>query len=112
VAYLTGYYKDGCGRYSALAVLTVWYKENSNTNNWKFLEIIYMKLIKSGTTMKATYTLKDLGYYQFSWTVFNLCEICEVRTKVGPVFPEASTVAGLAASLAALGIVFARKRFK
>lgn len=109
VAHVTGYYEDENGKEGALANMTVWYKKDPN-NTWKYIESLFAGFINSGTTIERNYTLTQLGYYQFRWIVSNMDDSAEVQTKVGPVYPEPSTLAALGVSLLALGIMFTRKR--
>lgn len=111
-ANVTVYYYDK-GK-AAVAILEVWYRSASN-QPWKMVAIPFVGIIgKNGKafTESFIYTLKKPGYYKFVWAVQNRpCSFKIVCAEVAPVLPEASTLAGLALSVTALGLVFAKKRF-
>ena len=110
-ANVTVYYYDN-GK-PAIAILEVWYRSNTN-KPWMIVAIPFVGII--GMNGKAFaesffYTLKKPGYYKFVWAVQNRLSCFKiVCAQVGPVLPEPSTLAGLAMSVTALGVVFVKKR--
>jgi len=106
---VTVHYDNTNGK-SAVGILVVWYRPGSS-GTWKPLQILLMKMMPSPYDHTVQYTFKKPGYYKFTWTVLkNVCETKTVCAKVGPVLPEPGTLAGLAISVAAVGLFFAKKR--
>jgi len=106
---VTVHYSNTNGK-SAVGILVVWYRPGSS-GTWKPLQILLMKMMPSPYEQTVQYTFKKPGYYKFTWTVLkNVCETKTVCAKVGPVLPEPGTLAGLAISVAAVGLFFAKKR--
>jgi hypothetical protein len=106
---VTVHYDNTNGK-SAVGILVVWYRPGSS-GTWKPLQILLMKMMPSPYEQTVQYTFKKPGYYKFTWTVLkNVCETKTVCAKVGPVLPEPGTLAGLAISVAAVGLFFAKKR--
>ena len=95
----------------ALGIMAVWHKTSPN-DPWTFIEILFMGIIPEGSIIVETYSLDQLGYYKFTWTVAKICEIATVRTKVGPVVSEPASLAALGLSLAVIGTVFFYKKPK
>lgn len=96
---------------AAPALLMVWYRASQN-GAWTPKLVLFAKIIQSFYSGTFTYKLAKPGYYKFTWTVLDWrCETKTVCARVGPVLPEPAPIAGLAVSIAALGLVFTRKRF-
>ena len=102
---------DNTNGKSAAGILFVWYR-NSPIGSWAPKEVLFVKVsMPSGFTKTVQYTFRLPGYYKFTWTVLRtVCESKTVCAKVGPVLPEPGTLAGLAISVAAVGLFFAKKR--
>jgi hypothetical protein len=77
---------------------------------------IFSGTVNDGENKSAgTYTMSELGYYQFRWT----CEIqdggpwcsetAQARTKIQLVIPEPATIAGLLMALSAFGLLAFKK---
>jgi len=101
---------DSTNNKPAAGILIVWYRPNPS-GSWTPKEMLLAKIMTSPYEHTVQYTFKKPGYYKFTWTVLkNICETKTVCAKVGPVLPEPGTLAGLALSVAALGLVFTKKR--
>lgn len=57
-----------------------------------------------------TYLLDDPGYYRFTLTAGSGTKTAEAKVTVGPMLSEPATIAALGLSIAAIGIVIARKK--
>ena len=110
VAHVFGHYEDLDGEADASATMEVWFDDDLTSGpGWIFKEILFSDIINDPETVEETYAMTELGYYQFRWTVDNSIDYAHIRTTVGPVIPEPGTLAGLTISLAALGLLFAKK---
>ena len=95
---------------SSNGTLNVFYKSHPN-NSWTFKQTLFEGPTPNGFTEDVPYTFVTPGYFKFEWTVERtINEDKMVHVKVGPVLPEPGTLAGLAISVAAVGLFFAKKR--
>lgn len=113
-AYAYGYYKDTSGNKPATATMQVYF--SIDESSWVPRGTIFSGTVISGENKSAgTYTMTELGFYQFRWT----CEIqnggswCppagQVRTRIQLVVPEPATIAGLLMALSAFGLLAYKK---
>ena len=114
VAYAYGHYEDLIGNKPATATMQVYF--STDGSSWVFKATIFSGTVNDGETKFAgTYTMNQLGYYQFRWT----CEIqdggqwcqetAQARTKIQLVIPEPATIAGLLMALSAFGLLAYKK---
>jgi hypothetical protein len=91
-----------------------------------FNEILYSGSINSGATVTETYALTSLGSYEFRWTITKtlgsttatgtptvqcIQERALAHTTITAfVIPEPATIAGLAMTLSALGLLAVKRR--
>lgn len=108
LANVTVYYSN-TNHQSAFGVLVAWYRASSS-GSWKPQAVLLFKAVNSGETDRVLYRFQKPGYCRFTWTVLGqACQTRTIRASVGPVLPEPATLAGLAVSIAALGLVFTKK---
>jgi len=114
-AYAYGYYEDKTGSKSATCTMQVYFSTDGSS-------FVLKATIFSGTVddeenkPAGTYTMNELGFYQFRWT----CEIqdggiwchetAQARTKIQLIIPEPATIAGLLMALSAFGLLALKKR--
>jgi hypothetical protein len=114
VAYAYGHYEDTIGNAQATAKMEVYY----STDGVSYVQkaVIFNGIINDGETKLAgTYTMNELGYYQFRWTcqiigASTWCqETAQARTKITLITPEPGTIAGLLMGLIAFGLLAFKK---
>lgn len=120
VAYVYGYYEDLIASSPTTALMEVYYDDGTG---WKYKAILFSGSVGDGETIVRTYTMTQLGYYEFRWTcetvrtsetgstVGTFCtqERALARTTVQLVIPEPATIAGLAIALAAFGFLAVKR---
>jgi hypothetical protein len=113
-AYAYGHYEDLIGNKPATATMQVYF--SSDDVNYVLKATFPSVTVNDGETILAgTYTMNELGYYQFRWT----CQIqgggpwcqetAQARTKIQLVVPEPATIAGLLMALSAFGLLAYKK---
>lgn len=113
-AYAYGYYEDQIGNKPATATMQVYFSNDGSIFTWK--ATIFSGTVNDGENKSAgTYTMTDLGFYQFRWS----CEIqgggpwcqetAQARTRIQLVIPEPATIAGLLMALSAFGLLAFKK---
>jgi hypothetical protein len=114
IAFAYGYYEDQIGNQPATATMQVYF--SIDDVNYVFKATIFSGTVNDGETKFAgTYTMDELGFYQFRWT----CEIqgggqwcqetAQARTKIQLFIPEPATIAGLLIALSAFGLLAFKK---
>ena len=113
-AHAYGYYEDQTGNKPATATMQVYFSIDGISFVPK--ATIFSGTVYDGENKSAgTYTMTDLGFYQFRWT----CEIqnggqwcqetAQARTRIQLVVPEPATIAGLLMALSAFGLLAYKK---
>jgi len=114
IAHAYGYYEDQIGNKPATATMQVYF--SIDDVNYVLKATIFSGTVNDGETKSAgTYTMNELGYYQFRWT----CEIqdggswcsetAQARTKIELVIAEPATIAGLLMAFSAFGLLAFKK---
>lgn len=117
VAYIYGTYQDLGGNAPALASMIVRFDDGSG---WVYKDTLFTGTVIDGETIERTYTLTELGSYQFIWRCekegagtsgISISCTNEVATDrvVTFVIPEPGTLAGLITALSALGLLAFKK---
>jgi ketol-acid reductoisomerase len=113
-AYAYGYYEDQIGNKPATAKMEVYYSMDGVSFTKK--AEIFSGTVNDGETKSAgTYTMNELGFYQFRWTCeiqdgeFWCQETAQARTKIQLVIPEPATIVGLLMALSAFGLLAFKK---
>lgn len=119
VAYVNGTYIDLSGSRQASASMTVYYDDDlSSGPDWQFKETLFSGTVNDGQSIVETYTMTELGYYQFRWRcevigTSGLSILCrqEVGLALAQVFviPEPGTLAGLITALSAFGLLAVKR---
>jgi len=122
VAYVHGTYEDLSGNVPASALMQVYFDDDLTSGpGWQLKEELFSGPVNDGDTVTRTYTMTELGFYQFRWRCIKeagtsgmsiLC-VREVGLDLGQVFviPEPGTLAGLITALSAFGLL-ALKRIR
>jgi hypothetical protein len=114
IAFVYGYYEDQIGNKPATATMQVYF--SIDEVNYVLKATLFSGTVNDGENKSAgTYTMTELGYYQFRWT----CEIqdggqwcqetAQARTKIQLVIPEPATIAGLLMALSAFALLAFKK---
>lgn len=126
IAYVYGHYEDLIGSVPASALMEVYYDDGTG---WKHKATLFAGSVTDGGTIVKTYTMTELGTYEFRWTcvvtgtssagaseagrsgvgTFCVQERAMARTKIQLVIPEPGTLAGLAMALAAFGFLAVKR---
>jgi hypothetical protein len=113
-AYAYGYYEDLAGIKSATATMQVYFSTDGST--WVPKGTIFSGTVSDGETKFAgTYTMNELGFYEFRWTCQTIgtsvqcTERAQARTRIQLIIPEPATIAGLLMALLAFGLLAFKK---
>jgi hypothetical protein len=113
-AYAYGYYEDQIGNKPATATMQVYFSIDGISFVLK--ATIFSGTVNDGENKSAgTYTMTELGFYQFRWTCeiqnggFWCQETAQARTKIQLAIPEPATIAGLLMALSAFGLLAFKK---
>jgi len=118
VAYIYGTYQDLGGNAPASAVMIV--RFDGDGSGWVYKDTLFTGTVIDGETIERTYTMTELGSYQFIWRCeqegagtsgISISCTNEVATDrvVTFVIPEPGTLAGLITALSALGLLAFKK---
>jgi len=77
---------------------------------WTLVSTPFDDLMTNNEPILKTYLLDAPGYYRFTLTAGSGTKTAEAKVSVGPVLSEPATIAALGLSVAAIGIVIARKK--
>ena len=119
VAYVNGTYEDLDGNAPASASMKVYYDDDlSSGPGWQFRETLFTGTVNDGQSIVKTYTMTELGYYQFRWrcevagtsglSILCVLEVDLALTQV-LVIPEPGTLAGLITALSAFGLLAVKR---
>jgi hypothetical protein len=113
-AHAYGYYEDQTGNKPATATMQVYFSIDGSSFAWK--ATIFSGTVNDGENKSAgTYTMTELGFYQFRWTCeiqnggFWCHETAQARTKIQLMVPEPATIVGLLMALSAFGLLAFKK---
>jgi len=106
VAHVTGRYEDLGGNSPASGQMYVYF-------NGALKATIWTGNLADGETVTRTYTMDQLGSYEFIFTcqagILRCDERVQAQTTIQLVVPEPGTLAGLAMALAAFGFLAVKK---
>jgi hypothetical protein len=116
VAYVYGHYEDLAGHSPASGQMDVYFDDGLGLN---YKATIWSGNLNDGGTVMRTYTMSELGTYEFRMTcqigtpetlgTLRCTERVQARTTIQLVVPEPGTLAGLAMALAAFGFLAVKK---